>query len=167
MPEDNKRGSEQRVPPVDSKNPPQEQYVAMLQDLSTQSDSIVHYDYADKTTVSEFMPSKSRCAPRQKPVPFPREHRDGRKQGSVAQKSGRPQHSRPVVRQSDSSNRSTSPPRGNLTRVRPHGQEHSPPPVLGRRLAEESGEFLQSGICLVQLAMILSVCALPLQVVLQ
>lgn len=138
MPEDNRKGSERRVSPADSKSPPQEQYVAMLQDLSTQSDSSVQYDYADKTTVAEFVHSKSRCDPRQKPVPFPREHRDGRKGGLVAQKGGRPHHSRPVVRQSDSSNRSTSPPRGNLTRVPPHGQEHSPPPVLGRRLAEEN-----------------------------
>ena len=156
-PEDNKSDGEKGASPKDSKAPSQaqpgdEQYVAMVHNL-TASDDSVQYDYVDNMTMTGFgLPSKS-CHKRQslhKPIAVPpREYRDGRKRSTVSDSGTRPLHSRPVVRQGNSSvHQSSSQPRCNLTRVLPPTQENScdETPGFSHGLAEELGELVQEHI---------------------
>ena len=153
---DDERGASS---PKDSKAPSEaqpddEQYVAMVHNL-TASDDSEQYDYVDEMPMPGFgLPSKS-CHKHHslhKPIAVPpREYRDGRKRATISNSGTRPLHSRPVVRQGNinsSVNRSSSQPCCSLTRVLPLTQENScdEAPDVSHGLAEELGELVQEHI---------------------
>ena len=164
---DNKSDDERGTSSQDSKGPSEaqpfdEQYVAMVHNL-TASDDSVQYDYVDEMPMPGFgLPSKS-CHKRQslhKPIAVPpREYRVGRKRSTVSDSGRQPLNSRPIVRQGNSSvHQSSSQPCCSLTRVLPPTQENScdEAPDVSHGLAEELGELVQEHIMLITLQQLIT-----------